>query len=529
MTNRMSARLTVATALAVTLLVLGGAQHANAALSAVGPIDPVHGYPVYYQDGNGLGLELCQSAADAGNGNLCLLAAEGAFNGIPPFTFNPLNFPSESFWFLAEASADTGGGTGSALFVAALEAAFTGEDPIATEQISFARIRIRVDIPATGGGTYTVIHPYGVNVFNNVSPGTRAINFTDDVGIVEPPPEDFNGALAGAIGPFLRSAAGDVVVGDETFIGDPNVPGPVIGSPFGTNFFRIEGPNIGGPVINFVQVNDFALLGKVFNGVLPTPLTLDRVTYSRDAAGTDVAVFATSAATASLTVTGDPAPATPVLMDSNGAGNFFSDIQNLASRPVGISVTADTGGANLPTTLTTVPADIVTITRAEYNTTSKTLTVSATSSDGGTSPPILTAIGFGQLVAGTFSTVIEAPVLGGKPTPPPSVTVSSSAGGIDTHPVSIVSTPPVPPDTVTVLRALYVRGTSTWSILGTGTVPGNTISVSLNGQNIGTANVLATRRWRVLVRGSAVSAVLGDSVTATSNGQGSASRVVVVR
>ncbi len=521
MTRRSRLRFTAATALAVMLFLLGGAQQVNAVLSAVGPNDPVTGYPVYYQDGNGLGLELCQSAATTINGSLCGLVAEpGFFNGTPPFTFNPLNFPSEAFWFSAGATVDTA--AGGALYVAALEAAFNNGDPVNGDQVSFARIRIRVDVPQPGG-TYTVIHPYGVRVFPNVAPGTRAINFTDDFGLVPPPPTNFNGALGGAIGPFLRSTGGDIVVGTETFIGDPNVTTTVTGSPFGTNFFRIEGPNIGGPGINFVQVNEFALLGKVFDGVLPTPLTLDRVTYSRDATGTDLAVFATSAPTAAVSVTGVPAPATPVPMDSNGAGSFFADIQNLASLPTVVSVEA-LNPPNDPTTLTTTPADMVTITRADYNTTSRVLTVSATSSDRGTPAPILTAIGWGPLVAGTFSTTLPTPG-----TPPPSVSVSSSAGGLDTHLVNIVNAPPVPPDTITITNAIFLRGTRTWSVLGTGSVPGNTITVSLNGQAIGTATVLATRRWRVLVRGSAVIAVAGDSVSATSNGQGTASRVVVVR
>lgn len=509
-------------ALIVVLSLVGIAQQGHAALSAVGPVDPATGFPVFYQDGNGLGLDLCTSAADAGNGNLCLLAAEPPFfNGAPPLTFTPLNFPSELFWFLAEASVPTA--AGDSLYVAAVEAAFANEDPVNGDQVSFARIRIRVDIPEPGGN-YTVIHPYGVHTFQNVAPGVNGINFTDDVGLVPPPPPSFNGALAGAIGPFLRSTGGDIIVGAETFVGDPNVPTTVVGSPFGTNFFRIEGPNIGGPGIDFVQVNDFTLLGKISTGVLPTPLTLDRVSYSRDAAGVDLSVFATSATTATLTVTGTPVPATPVLMDASGTGSFFASIQNLASLPTVVSVTADPGAGNLPTTLSTTPADIVLISRAEFNTTSRILTISATSSDLGPPAPTLTAIGFGALAGGTLSVSIPAPG-----TPPAQVTVTSSGGGVDSHLVSIVSAPPAPADTVGILRAVFVARLGAWTILGTGSVPGNTITVTLNGQSIGTANVLANGRWRLVVRGSPVVAVAGDSITATSNGQGTANRAVVVR
>jgi hypothetical protein len=518
MTNRFK----IAMALVAVILVFGLAERGHAALSAVGPVDPPTGFPFYYQDGNGLGLELCTSFADNGAGNLCLLGAEPPFfNGSPPLRINPVNIPSELFWFLANASVPTA--TGDALYVAALEAAFGGGDPVNGDQVSFARIRIRVDVPEPGG-TYTVIHPYGVNVFNNVAPGIRAINFTDDVGLAPPPPINFNGALTGAIGPFLRSTGGDILVGAETFIGDPNVLTTVVGSPFGTNFFRVEGPNIGGPGINFVQVDDFNLLGKVFGGVLPTPLTVERLTYSRDAAGVDLAIFATSAITASLAVTGDPVPATPgVTMDTNGTGNFFGDIQNLASLPTVVSVTATPVGGGLPTTLSSAPADVVTISRADFNTTTRVLTISAASSDR-IAAPVLTALGFGALTAGTLAVNIPAPG-----TPPPSVTVSSAGGGLDSHLVSIVSAPPVPPDAVTIRSATFTGRTGTWTILGTGSVPGNTMTVTINGQVIGTARVAPTRSWRLTLRGSLLGAVPGDSIIVTSNGLGSATRAVVVR
>lgn len=37
------------------------------------------------------------------------------------------------------------------------------------------------------------------------------------------------------------------------YVGDPNVEHKVTGSPLGTNVFRIEGPNIGGPGVDMIE------------------------------------------------------------------------------------------------------------------------------------------------------------------------------------------------------------------------------------------------------------------------------------
>src|SRR5690606_38048349 len=114
----------------------------------------------------------------------------------------------------------------------------------------FARIRIRATIPTPG--TYTITHPYGVEVFNVSATdiadrgGRRAINMTRDLGIGGP--VDFTGALNGDVGPFLKGAgypyrATNPETGEEEqFIGDPNIATTVTGSPFGTNYVEISGP-----------------------------------------------------------------------------------------------------------------------------------------------------------------------------------------------------------------------------------------------------------------------------------------------
>jgi hypothetical protein len=73
--------------------------------------------------------------------------------------------------------------------------------------------------------------------------------------------------------------------------------------------------------------------------------------------------------------------------------------------------------------------DLVTITAADYDVATRTLTVQAISSDAAV-PPTLTAVGLGALTAGSVAVVT--------PAPPASVIVQSSVGGEDNHQVTVV-------------------------------------------------------------------------------------------
>lgn len=267
----MRRRLTPLLVFLAVLLLFGywPAPKASAILSARGPIDVNHGYPSWYEDSTGLRLELCLDEASG----LCLLElpTPGA-----PISF-PDNFPDEAFWWAGEAAMPAGDPAfgGQALLVLALEAAFLNEVPIAGDQMSFGRVRIRVEhlIP---GQTYTVTHPFGVDTFVATA-DVRSINFTEDIGCMAGPC-DFAAAFTSRIGPFL--------VWDPTapapppgFVGDPGIEHTVVGSPFGTNFFRIEGPDVGGPGVDLIETDLFTVMGKISTGPLAGPGVL-RVTTS---------------------------------------------------------------------------------------------------------------------------------------------------------------------------------------------------------------------------------------------------------
>jgi hypothetical protein len=249
-----------------------------AAVERVGPRDPAHGYPVWYEDSNGLKLDLCIAGPPR-----CL---EGLPNPRQPALVSKRpalsNFPEEAFWWAGEAQVERPNG-GRVLLVLAREAAFGGSDEAVRrgDQVSFSRVRIRVD-QLVPGANYTVTHPYGINTFVAEDGGKRGgvINFTEDIGCaLSPNPAvarcNFRDALFGQVDPFLiwdPKAGGRAPVG---YVGNPAANHRVIGSPNDTNFFRIEGPDAGGrgTGIDRVQTSLFSIQGKIV-GAAPSFVSL---------------------------------------------------------------------------------------------------------------------------------------------------------------------------------------------------------------------------------------------------------------
>ncbi|MFZ3166502.1 MAG: SdrD B-like domain-containing protein [Candidatus Methanoperedens sp.] len=242
----------------------------NPGLQGVGPISGANGFPIWYEDSNGLRLEPCLSGPNGFDPN-CALLADPGFNPSQPIVF-PTNFPEEMFYWSADGSMDIGADTGSAgraRLVLALEGAFTNGPVAVGEQAVFGRVRIVMDAPAAG--IYTVTHPYGVDVFNVTEPGPRAVFYTQDHGCfgLADYPCNFAIPLSSRIGPFLTSV--DNPPPPAGYIGG-DTPSNVTGSPFNTNFFRIDGP--AGvdldPVLPGVQTtittNLFILTGRLFSG-----------------------------------------------------------------------------------------------------------------------------------------------------------------------------------------------------------------------------------------------------------------------
>ncbi len=465
--------------LLTSALLCGLIPTGQAALYAVdpGPYSAATGFfPQWYQDAHAVTLELCLSKAQSTRvpgapgapSYMCtLLPNPGIFNDLLPIVF-PTNYPDEGFYFTADAAIDAGtvpDAQGIVLgYGAAVEAAFGGGVPLAGDQTTFARIRIRADIPAGFEGTYRITHPYGVETFFNVPAGTRTINMTRDIGLGT---ADFTGALAGDIGPFLRSRNGPYTetnpdTGElETFIGDPNlttdavfpdpqnpgqtivIPGvlgeQVTGSPFHTNYVRIERLEGGIDVTTDV----FAVTGKLFATALPTPLTLERSTYSQGTLGifdsfqTDV--FALAPPTAVLEFTDALANTSP-MHDFDADDGFYGykfygfGTTSLPAPGSTIEVTTPNPGGGTDSTSSAL-TDLVTIHSATYSLGSDVLTVEAASSDE-INLPLLTLVGTPLPPAAGPAGVTFT--MGPLTIPPATVTVISANGGTDTEAVILI-------------------------------------------------------------------------------------------
>lgn len=278
---------------------------------AVGPVDPRVAYPLWYQDELGVKVQLCLDTV--ATNNLCVTQPPVA--APASVTTANMNFPDEAFYWYADARINRSIG-GNVRLVLAKEAAFTTPLPSIGNQITFDRIRVRID-NLTAGATYTITHPFGVMTatanadggivinsslkttstastatspkaatadgFNLISaeptgdptdggillkggPGSGGgggssadINTTEDIGCGSAPC-DFRASLEGKITRFLKWDTG----APAGYLGNPNTTHAITGSPFGTNFFKVDGPNVGGPGINSIQTTLFTVSGKLF-------------------------------------------------------------------------------------------------------------------------------------------------------------------------------------------------------------------------------------------------------------------------
>lgn len=444
---------------------------AEAVLKAFGPLN-FAGFPAYYQDVNNLALQQCLSQAVSPVtglpicGMLAFPTTTPPFDPTLPVTFPPnpavnYNFPLEAFYMSAQpppAFKNLAPGAGKVIILNNLEGSFGLGNPVPGSQVVFSRVRIWLLGASTG--RYKITHPFGVDFMDVVQTDILTQKMTRDIGAVG---IAFAAALPGDIGPFLRwtpdpaliaagtqradgtiPAVNPLTGAAELYVGDPNIPHTFTGSPFGTNFWRIDGPpgsGIGGPGIDFIQSSDVILIGQKFTAAIPTPLTVDRATYSRSGLTGQMNFFASSgplsnqATPSVLTVSGVNIPTTT--MTGNATGSFFSSINtptpSLIPPTVNVTNTADVP----PTLVTANLVDDVVINTAHYDVVSTTLTVQASSADKFLNPA-LTVVGLGPIDPLTGMLSLKVPV------PPANVTVQSAARGAATAPVITASNlPPI--------------------------------------------------------------------------------------
>jgi hypothetical protein len=196
---------------------------ADAALIAVGPIDPATNFPSFYRDPTGLALQPCLDGPP-----LCVGTADELLDSGPA---------GEGFYYSATTSV---GGFDIAFD---LEMAYLDSvtAPIVFQRLQFAS-RGNLLQPE---GTYIIRHPYGESTCVADETGNIKNNAcrTETGGTAA---NDFAGAMGGTIGPFLVWDTFGAAVGGPPpgYIGDgDSTPHRVKGGPQG-NSVSVTGPGV---------------------------------------------------------------------------------------------------------------------------------------------------------------------------------------------------------------------------------------------------------------------------------------------
>jgi hypothetical protein len=459
---------------------------ALAELGRVGPVDPVNGFPVWYQDKTGITLEFCTPTTPYElNAGYCLALPIAT----APEIF-PTNFSDEHFYFAADAIADFPNG-GRAVLVQGMEGAFSTGAVVPGAQIVFARLRFDLrDLPLSG--TYKIYTPYGIRTFPGQVGGLRTrLFYTEDIGIACPP-GDFTCALQGSIGPFVVPANTpggaelpawtDPLLPGRKYIADPARLGPVTGSvqglyqtssgPLDPNRFRIEVIN-GATTTVITDVTNFSLVGRYFGGAIPSPVAPDRASYARTAVTQQIDVMVKAGASPQartqqtppsvLTVPqlavfpapctgvlgpdgvtlvppfGPPAGVTSVPMASDVDRHYVQLRQTaIPTHLCLVHANARNGaGALAPVYFNVKLNDKVNVVEATYDPTARTLLVQAVSMDS-VVQPALTIGGFGS-IPDTLVPAVGAVLIPNVIAPPGTIRVTSAQGGADEMQVTAVA------------------------------------------------------------------------------------------
>ncbi|MGY1604185.1 fibronectin type III domain-containing protein [Geodermatophilus sp. SYSU D00815] len=378
-------------------------------LAQTGPVNPANGFPAWYEDKNGLRLEPCTDHLNA----LCGIPVDEVPNPSAPVAF-PSNWPAEFFYQLVEAEVALRGG-GTAQLVLGLEGAWLNEEVKPGDQTVFARVRVDVE-DAAPGTTYRFKHPFGELTVDTDADGEG--RFVQDIS---PALNNFDTPLAGNFGPFLRWRPGVLPNPPAGYVGDPNVPHQVTGSPFAFNRFTAwQG------TLQEGTTDLFSISGKIATN---TGLTVDRASVT----GGFLDVFATSKGSQLEVVGQDGRFATTAMVKDPRSDRLYARIPLQAGAALPTEVTVRNLG-DVPVSTKTYKISGITVNQATYDGTN--LTVAATAIAPATYP--LEVVGFKDANGAAVKLTSAAPLAIPSLAPPATVTVKDAAGTAATLPVTVV-------------------------------------------------------------------------------------------
>ena len=440
-------------AIAAVVLALSVVPAAVAGLSNVGvspdfnSVTTSNGFPQWYTDANGVTVDL--PVPPIGDG---LTAPTMIYEALTPSSnvvAQRAGFDTEAFYYNTKADPKNfRTAYGKIVATSGLEASYANGTPTEGQQVVFSRIRIKA--PVRVAGTYTFTHPWGSETINvtqaDISSTNKGIFFTKDFGLntgwisdgaggwlpVGAPGGFYSVLQSGnTVSTFLRAVNPAPPAG---WIGDGVTLSTVTGSPSGYNKVRLAGPdpNLDGRGHNFVETSLFVVSGHIPSSTaVPLPLKIDRATSSNLDGTRSIDLFLTSKQGATITVK-DAASATTLFTGevADPSGRFYRTFPGTAAS---ISVAVSSPGPSFTPSSRTVPVvEHVNITSATFSVSENSLTISATSGAAGAT---LTVSGFGAMNSSDGAYTL-GPIELTSPLPP-SVSVTSSAGGTDTTPVAI--------------------------------------------------------------------------------------------
>ncbi len=402
-----------ATALAV---VIPPPTARTGSLVQVGPVAD-HGFPAWYRDSNGIRLEACVTLEDP----LCSTLPDEVPDPDAPVSY-PDNFPGEFFYQLAGAEVTMTNGVVATVGLD-LEGAWAAEEVRDGDQMVFGRVRIRFDAP--DGAKYRITHPYGID---ELVATDRGVNMTEDIGTT---PGAFGEAMRSRIGPFLKWDPAVAPAAPAGYVGDPAVEHKVVGSPYNTNFVRIEqlDPATGAVLAQLGSTDLFSVQGRY---AVNAGVDIDQATYTVGADGTGVLeVYASSEPGQAVEVVGNPALGFRSTRLRGENGRYYGRFPLTGPVPADTTVEVINAGDRPVTRKARKLVDVVRVTGVAYDADAHTLSVQASSSAAGR----LSVTGFGPLSDTPFE---------GVQAPPWAVTVTSSLGGSTTVPLSGSGAPFLP-------------------------------------------------------------------------------------